>query len=228
MKCSKGEGCIGDLIFEAVKRSFEQCGRNVHFGSFMLLIPLIRCWGETENVKYELMRTTYKDSLAVLNAFRLCSPRVIDVKELSLKSEDIEERIVGKRINLYEWLKHSPDENVVARELVEGYRRSVEGKNVLLDYFCEHENINEAIVYTYHHLLSSYIDPLVISKHGIETALEVLRKARDALIRFDMTRDISVFRKLDEEFIKRGINPGSIADLTVSSIYLALKEGLKF
>lgn len=33
--------------------------------------------------------------------------------------------------------------------------------------------------------------------------------------------------KLDEKLLKMGANPGSVADLTVSSIYLALLEGLR-
>lgn len=48
-----------------------------------------------------------------------------------------------------------------------------------------------------------------------------MRKARDAMI----TRD---FGKLDEELLEMGINPGTIADLTTSSIFLALIEGLRF
>jgi len=40
--------------------------------------------------------------------------------------------------------------------------------------------------------------------------------------------DIDIVRKFDYELLAKRINPGSIADLTASSIYLALREGLKF
>jgi triphosphoribosyl-dephospho-CoA synthase len=30
---------------------------------------------------------------------------------------------------------------------------------------------------------------------------------------------------LDQEMIQRGINPGSVADITIAAIYLALGEG---
>ncbi len=43
--------------------------------------------------------------------------------------------------------------------------------------------------------------------------------ARDVL---DGKRTVEEF---DEECIKRGINPGSIADITIAAIYLALGEG---
>ena len=36
------------------------------------------------------------------------------------------------------------------------------------------------------------------------------------------------FRSLDKELVRREVNPGTIADLTASSIFLALLSGLKF
>jgi triphosphoribosyl-dephospho-CoA synthase len=225
LKCARGEGSIGNLILEAVKRSFEVCKRNVHFGSFMLLIPLIRCQDDTKAVVSALKETTYQDSLAVLEAFEICKPRVMDVKELSLKSESIKDEIIGKNINLYDWLCKSPEENVVARELVEGYWRSLEGCEVLLSYYQEHKDLNTAIVYAYLHLLSKFLDPLVIAKHGREVAEYVREKASEVLISLDRG-DLKAVEMFDEELIEKSINPGSIADLTVVAIYLALKEGL--
>ncbi|HIE23244.1 MAG TPA: hypothetical protein EYP68_03340 [Candidatus Korarchaeota archaeon] len=53
------------------------------------------------------------------------------------------------------------------------------------------------------------------------SAEEVMRRTKDALAR-------DFFMRLDVELLKRGINPGTIADLTTSSIFLALIDGLRF
>ncbi len=223
--CMNKRGSIGLNFLKAVSTSYEICKTNVHFGAFMLLIPLVWCRGDVKEVRDVLKRTTYKDSLAVLSAFKLCKPRVMDVKELDLKDEDIKMEIVEKGINLYNWLKKSPEENVVARELIEGYWRSSRGARILKEYYESSKSLNNAIVYTYLSLLSSYIDPLIVAKHGINTARRIRELAYEVLRDFEEGNLDSV-RKFDIYLLSNGINPGSIADLTAVSIYLALKGGL--
>ena len=223
--CMNKRGSIGLNILRAVSISYKICKTNVHFGAFMLLIPLVWCKGNVKEVKDELKKTTYKDSLAVLSAFKLCKPRVMDVKELNLKDEDIEGRIVEEDVNLYEWLEKSPEENIVARELVEGYWRCLKGARILKSYFELSKSLNDAIVYTYLNLLSSYIDPLILAKHGVDVARRVKEQASEVLSDFEEGRFDTV-KKFDIYLLSNGINPGSIADLTAVSIYLALKEGL--
>ncbi|MEM3505355.1 MAG: triphosphoribosyl-dephospho-CoA synthase, partial [Archaeoglobaceae archaeon] len=64
---------------------------------------------------------------------------------------------------------------------------------------------------------------LIISKFGIEKALEVMSLAKKAI----EAKDFNEFRRLDEFLLKNRLNPGTIADLTASSIYLAFLEGWK-
>ena len=220
--CMNRRGSIGTNFFNAVVKSYEICRTNVHFGAFFLLIPLIWCRGKVRDVEEELRRTTHEDSLAVLSAFRICKPRVMNVEELDLRGEDVKKEIVEKKVNLYHWLEKSPKENVVARELIEGYWRSLEGCAILRNRYEQCGDLNEAIVYTYVYLLSEHLDPLVIAKHGLDTAYYVKERAKEVLDNFSLER----VKRFDEELVKKGINPGSIADLTCSSIYLALKEGL--
>ncbi len=230
LECAEGKLSIGRGILKAVERSkrWQKAG-NVHFGCFMLLIPLIRCWSERpKKVVEALKRTDFRDSLAVLKAFKMSGARVMDVEDLSLKDEETERLLVEGKVNLYEWLKHSPKENVVAMELIEGYPRSYEGMKVLMRSFSEHGDVNTAVVHAYHYLLSKHLDPLVIAKHGMDVAESVRSKAEEVLRDFESGFDLEVLRKFDEELLRREINPGSIADLTASSIFLALKEGWRF
>ncbi len=219
-ECEVRRGSIGRNFLKAVEVSYRVCKTNVHFGSFLLLIPLIWCRGNVSAVVGELKRTSYEDSLAVLKAFRLSRPRVMDVKEMSLKEENVERELVEKNINLYDWLSKSPKENVIARELIEGYRRSLEGSRVFLKTYEEFGSFNASTVYTYTFLLSRHLDPLIIAKHGIETAEYVRNRAKEILDNFNLDD----LRSFDEELLNRDINPGSIADLTCASIYLALGD----
>ena len=232
IKASKREKGIGKLILEAVERSIGwQRAKNVHFGCFMLLIPLLRNWNAEDIGKAvieDIRRTSVEDSLAVLKAFKLSGARVMDVEDMSLEERETERRLIEKGMNLYDWLKFSPKENVVAMELLEGYPRSLKGKDMILDFFVEHEDVNLTIVYVYHRLLAEHLDPLIIAKHGRDVAEEIRRRARIMVKKFESSLDVKVFGRFDEELLRRGINPGSIADLTASSIYLALREGWRF
>jgi len=212
---------IGEGVLMAVKESMKwHKAENVHFGAFLLLIPLVASWdaGDMAEVadaaRERLKKTGYEDSLSVLNAFRLCNARVVDADYLNLRDEETEREIVQKGINLYEWMKMAPEENLIARELVDGYRISLEGAKFILNY----ENAEEAVVELYYHFLSKYPDPLIIAKMGREYGEKVTEWAKKV-------KTYEERRELDEKLLKDGANPGTIADLTASSIYLALAEG---
>jgi triphosphoribosyl-dephospho-CoA synthase len=222
---------IGKLVLEAVKTTNRWCfTKNIHFGAFLLLIPLLYCWkgSNAEEIaigaREEIKKTSVDDSLAILQAFKISSVRVMEAEKLSLNAKDIAEQLRRNNINLYRWMLMAPRHNLIARELTNGFKESLKGKDILLDFFTEREDINAAIVLTYHTLLSEHLDSLIISKHGEYVAKEVREFARKVL----SNRDISRLKELDEELIRRRINPGTIADLTASSIFLAFAEGLRF
>lgn len=200
---------------------------NVHFGAFLLLFPLVAVWKSKnaktagENASNFLKETNFRDSLKILRAFQLIRPRVLNTGEMSLENKKVGSEIVKRKINVYEWMKLAPKENLIASELISGYPISTEGAEFLINL---NEKTNDAIVLLYHKMLASYPDTLIISKFGIEKALEVMDLAKKAF----EARNFSEFRKLDEFLLKNRLNPGTIADLTASSIYLALMEGWKF
>ncbi|RLI79585.1 triphosphoribosyl-dephospho-CoA synthase [Archaeoglobales archaeon] len=226
---------IGKLILEAVKTTSEwHKATNVHFGAFLLLIPLLTVWNSknivemAERATDELKKTTHQDSIAIFRAFKLSSARVLDVEDLSLESNKTEEYLASNNINVYEWMKLAPKENLIAKELINSYRISLKGCEMLLNFFEEFNDVNVAVVLCYHTLLSEYLDPLIISKSKIDVAELVRNDAKSCLEEFEKEQNVQVFKRLDEELIRKKLNPGTIADLTISSIYFALAEGWRF
>ncbi len=214
---------VGEGIYHAVVESRKwHTATNVHFGAFLLLIPLVAAWdrgGKKEvaaGAVDVLKKTSYEDSLFVLRAFRLSEARVVEAARMDLSDDETEYKIKEGRINLYEWMKMAPKENLIARELIDGYRISLEGAELLMSL---EGDVNERIVSLYHNLLSKYPDPLIMAKKGGDYALRVMEMAKRAL-----EGDMSI-EELDRKLLENGANPGTIADLTASSIYLALIEG---
>jgi len=226
---------MGKLVFNAIKETSKwHTASNVHFGAFLLLIPLVMSWNSdnilklTENAVENVKNTNFRDSIAILKAFKLSSARVLKVRELSLNSDETESFLSQNKVNVYSWMKMAPEENIIAKELTNGFKISVKGSKMLLKFFEDFNDVNLAIVLCYHNLLSKYLDPLVISKYGVEVAYDVQSKAKTCLEEFEMKQNIDVFKKLDYELIVKKINPGTIADLTISSIFLALAGGWRF
>ncbi len=224
MRATHGE--IGRSIYEAVKRSMEwHSAENVHFGAFLLLVPLLGTWRErskesaAKRAVENLKNTDAEDSIFILKAFKLSKARVMEAKELTLKNDKTEETLKKDSINVYSWMKLAPKENLIARELVEGYPISLRGAEFLLNSSMD---VNDSIVFLYHTLLAEYPDPLIVAKAGFRTAKEVTEMAKKAL---ESEKPIEAFRRLDLYLLENRLNPGTIADLVSSSIYLALHEG---
>lgn len=232
-KVERGEIGIGEGIYLAVKRSTEVCRRNVHFGAFLLLVPLVKASSQlysrsaqkirAETVAAEatnlLKDSDVKDSIFVLKAFRKSGARVGEVSEGDLRIVD-ERWLKDRGLNLYGWMKLGENENLIARELTGSYSISLEGARTIERCLQSGRDLNEAIVYTYHYLLSKYIDPLIAAKFGFDFAEKVRKMAKDAISREN-------FQELDEKLISLKVNPGSIADLIASSIYLLLIDSSK-
>jgi len=77
----------------------------------------------------------------------------------------------------------------------------------------------DAIVKTFLSLLATEPDTFIIKKHGPGIAMEIMMAAREVLEGKRTAED------LDAECIRRSINPGSIADIVIAAIYIALGEG---
>ncbi len=90
-------------------------------------------------------------------------------------------------------------------------------------------DINSAVVDTFLFILSGKPDSLIRRKSGLEKASEVSREAGLILEAggSGSARGSDMLRKLDEELQKAegALNPGTTADLTAASIFVALLEG---
>jgi Triphosphoribosyl-dephospho-CoA synthetase len=68
--------------------------------------------------------------------------------------------------------------------------------------------------------LAGTTDTLVVTQHGQETAREVRRRAR--AVRAG-SEDADA---LADEFVDRGINPGTTADILAAALFIALERGV--
>ncbi len=209
-----GEGTIGELIKEAVRATNVHTGGNTHFGAFLLLIPLLM--GKDINGAKEVIRhTTVEDAVTFYEAFTLTRVRMNDHFELDVNDPRTLDTLRERNLNLLDVLTLSAPRDMVAREWTNEFSLTHAGAHLLKAHGCGRSSIVAAFL----DLLASEKDTFVIKKHGEDVAKEVLQHARE------VQAGLQPIAAFDETLIARGINPGSLADILIASIYLALGEG---
>jgi len=234
---------IGELIRIGIEESSQwQKGGNTHFGAFTLLIPLVKASRRLER-RYNLADgsffleridelidetvsiikcTDYIDSINFYKTFSAENIKVEEAEKFNVNDQNSLNFIKDEKIGLYQLMMLAPSYNLVAREWVEGYPRTVSvAKSLMEQSRSDNFDLNGAIVYQYVRLLSKDIDGLVVAKHGLEEAKNV------KMIAEKIIKDYSIDKveKFDSYLIEKEINPGSTADIIASALYVFLAYG---
>ena len=210
----KTGGRVGRLIREAVRLTSGYAGGNTHFGAFILLIPLVL--GEDIDGALQVVAgTDVEDAVDFYAAFGLTNVRMAERDDLDVNDPASVAAIRERGMTLADIMAYSAPRDMVAREWTNGFRLTRRSADLLH----AHGHGREAIVKAFLDLLASEPDTFIAKKHGMETAEKTMRCAAEVL---DGGRDLAAF---DAECIREGINPGSLADITIAGIYVALGEG---
>jgi triphosphoribosyl-dephospho-CoA synthase len=213
-EAEKGEGRIGEIIRHAVEQTNCHEGGNTHFGAFILLVPLI--YGRSiGGAMRAIERTDTSDAVAFYRAFGLTKVHTYSDDVLDVNDPKSLAMLRERDMSLLDVMQHSAAQDMVAREWVTGFPVTRRGADLLMHFGTG----RQAIVQMFITLLAQEPDTFIIKKHGIAVAQEVMRKAREVL---DGNETLADF---DQDCIDRDINPGSIADITIAAIFVALGEG---
>jgi triphosphoribosyl-dephospho-CoA synthase len=209
-----GVGRIGEIIGHAVRQTNCHKGGNTHFGAFILLIPLLY-GGTIKGAMKAIAQTDTSDAVAFYRAFGLTKVHAPAVDELDVNDPKSLALLRERDMTLLDVMQHSAEHDMVAREWVMGFPLTRRGADLLRQY----GNGRESVVQMFLTLLAQEPDTFIIKKHGPVVAKETMQKARDVL---DGKETLAHF---DQDCIDRDINPGSIADITIAAIFIALDEG---
>jgi triphosphoribosyl-dephospho-CoA synthase len=213
-EAERSEGRIGEIIRHAVQQTSCHEGGNTHFGAFILLIPLI--YGRSiAGAMKAIENTDTSDAVAFYRAFGLTKVRTYAENELDVNDPKSLSALRDREMTLLDVMHHSAAQDMVAREWVTGFPLTRRGADLLMQFGPG----RQAIVRMFVTLLAQEPDTFIIKKHGVTVARETMRKAREVL---DGHETLEHF---DQDCIDKDINPGSIADITIAAIFVALGEG---
>lgn len=193
--------------------------------------------------------STCIDAVKLYKAVNLAKPTWTGEVKLNdapdLKDVEAEKKILEKKITLYDVMKTSARWDNLAREYTTSLQASVEvGYPTFLQTYIETHDVNTATVHTYLKLLEAFPDTFIARKVGlkytrdiqeavnlgIEKAKAISAKAGEALKLGGLKtrRGRRALTELDRELRRENLNPGTTADLTASTLMIALLSGLRF
>jgi triphosphoribosyl-dephospho-CoA synthase len=213
-EAERGDGRIGEIIRHAVAASSCHGGGNTHFGAFILLIPLVY-GGDIAGAMKAIEKTDVSDAVAFYRAFGMTRVRMHPTDDIDVNDPRSLELLRERDMTLLDVMEHSAANDMVAREWVTGFPLTRRGADLL------HSSGKgrHAIVSAFLAMLATEPDTFIIKEHGLAVAQRTMERARRVM---DGQLAIESF---DAECIGQGVNPGSIADIIIAAIYIALGEG---
>ncbi len=213
-KAEQRQGSVGALIREATILTGRHKGGNTHFGAFILLIPLIM--GGTIREASEIVRqTTVQDALDFYDAFAHTAVRVREEDELDINDPQAKDELVKRNMTFFDIMEYSAPHDLVASEITNGFHLT----RYTADLLIRNQNEQNPISKVFLSLLSQYPDTFIAKKYG-DAASELVREQAARVVAGEISA-----AALDDFCLENGYNPGSLADIMISGLYIALGEG---
>lgn len=237
---------VGRLALMAVKDSLAwQGGGNVNLGVALLFSPLAAAGGaaihDSRGIEAAKLRdrlgeivrhTTPDDAIHVYEAIRLAmTPRTLgEAGELDVRDDASLERIREEGLTLLDVFHRCAGRDSICDEWISDFKITFEvGHPHLKRALGESGDVNSSVLDTFLSILARQPDSLIARKAGSERAAEVSERAGLILDEGGSSseRGLEMLWELDGELQGAGgeLNPGTTADLTAASIFVALLEG---
>lgn len=214
---SKG---LGQRIYHAVEQTRAAVGCNTNLGVILLAAPLLEASfsGDhptlRENLQQVLDATTVQDADWCFRAICLAAPAGLG----SSNRHDVGDKA---SVTLLEAMREAAARDQIAEQYANGYREVFEFALPLMvqSGYSEVSTMTEDIFLA---ILAHQPDTHIRRKFGEHTAEEVRRNAEHLHERFKRCTSSSqravLLGNADHRLKKRGINPGTSADLTVATL----------
>ena len=226
LELAAGDAPLGDAFERSVRGMSRQSGGNTQFGCLLLLVPLVRA-AATDRLSPDGLRTvtaatTVDDAAAFYRAFEHVDVAVDDPPDEALdldvrRGADAVPALRDRGLTLADVMAMSADRDGNAAEWTDGFERVFDAADRVLD---DDGPVTDRLARAFLDLLAERPDTLVAIDHGMDRARAVSREA-------DAVRgDLDAAEALADRFLDEGINPGTTADLTAATAFVALERGV--
>ncbi|MCP4287621.1 MAG: triphosphoribosyl-dephospho-CoA synthase [Gammaproteobacteria bacterium] len=217
---------LGERIFRAVAATREAVGCNTNLGILMLCAPLIQALLDErldhgtlrEKLRCVLRQAGKEDTRWLFRAIELAAPGGLG------RSGKYDVRQAADT-PLFEVMAHAAGRDLIACQYVTDYVNLFDFALPRLREFERRWQSREwAAAGLFLSLLASFPDSHIQRKYGLDKANEISRRAAVLSEGLSHADEPEKYRKhllrADIEFKRKGINPGTSADLTVATLFI--------
>ena len=214
---------LGERIVHSVQVTQNAVHLNTNLGMILLCAPLIQAklsttgTGLQANIHAVLGGTTIEDAEACFAAIRLANPAglgVVDAHDVRMSAD----------CTLLQAMQQVENQDSIARQYNNNFADVFDGLAYYQKALGRWQRPAWAATALYLHFLSSFLDSHIVRKQGETIAKLVQNEAIEHAAEFNKVFNPknyqSALMTFDTALKKRGLNPGTSADLTVASLFL--------
>lgn len=213
---------VGERILTAIKATWEAVGCNTNLGIILLAAPMIQAASSTEGFSHlalqeVLNNLTEDDAVKVYEAISIAKPAGLG----EVQQHDVHQT---PQITLLEAMRAAADRDLIAQQYANGYQDIFNlGVTTYQYYLAKWERPAWAVTATYLAFLTELEDSHIVRKYGNQVAKAIQQEAKKHFQSFTSQENPKLYQATllawDADLKKRGINPGTSADLTVATLF---------
>ena len=212
---------VGERILNAVKATWDAVVCNTNLGIVLLAAPMMQAAYSKDglsqdNLQAVLRNLTVDDAVKAYQAISLATPAGLgEVQQYDVRQTP--------QITLLEAMQAAADRDLIAQQYANGYQEIFNfGVTTYQHYLAKWEQSAWAVTAIYLAFLAEFEDSHIVRKYGGIVAKEIQQEAKNHFQTFTSQENPKLYQATllvwDADLKKRGINPGTSADLTVTTI----------
>ncbi|MEQ1599378.1 MAG: triphosphoribosyl-dephospho-CoA synthase [Methylotenera sp.] len=224
---AKPELSLGQRILQSVQATHVVVNCNTNLGMILLCAPIIQAiihaklnansTGLQANIHAVLSGTTIEDAEACFAAIRLANPAGLGESA----QHDVQQKA---DCTLLQAMQKAASHDMIACQYANNFMHIFDGLAVYQKALVKWQRPAWAATAVHLHYLSHFLDSHIVRKYGETIANLVQNEAREHEMEFSKVFNPKNYQAelliFDAALKKRGLNPGTSADLTVATLLL--------
>ena len=211
---------VGERILNATQATWNAVGCNTNLGIVLLAAPMIHASYYDQGFCREGLQTvlkglTVQDAIQAYQAITLTNPAGLG----AAAEHDVQD---APQVSLLEGMQAAADRDLIAQQYSDGYQAVFNAMALYKTYLGLWEREAWAVTAVHLHFLSEFEDSHIARKHGNTMAQAIQLEAKNHYQHFTAQENPKLYQASlldwDADLKKRGINPGTSADLTVACL----------
>ena len=211
---------VGERILNATQATLNAVACNTNLGIVLLAAPMIQAAYSDkgfcrEGLQSVLKALTVQDAILAYKAITMANPAGLGAPA----EHDVQD---APQVSLLQGMQAAADRDLIAQQYSDGYQAVFNALACYNTYLGLWEREAWAVTAVHLHFLSEFEDSHIARKHGNAMAQAVQLEAKNHFQHFSAQENPKLYQTTlltwDADLKKRGINPGTSADLTVASL----------